>query len=31
VLEPAELRPVVAKRAAQLLRELKLSRVRVPS
>jgi proteasome accessory factor BC len=31
VLEPAELRPVVARRAAQLLRELKLSRVRVPS
>ena len=30
VLEPAELRPVIAKRAAQLVRELKLTRVRVP-
>ena len=30
VLEPAELRPVVAKRAAALVRELKLARVRVP-
>ncbi|HWN23333.1 MAG TPA: WYL domain-containing protein [Gaiellaceae bacterium] len=30
VLEPAELRPTVSKRAAALLRELKLTRVRVP-
>jgi proteasome accessory factor BC len=31
VLEPAELRPAVARRAAALVRELKLSRVRVPT
>jgi predicted DNA-binding transcriptional regulator YafY len=29
VLEPADLRPAIAKRAGQLLRELKLTRVRV--
>jgi proteasome accessory factor C len=31
VLEPEELRPVIAKRAARLLRELKLSRVKLPT
>jgi proteasome accessory factor C len=31
VLEPADLRPTVARRAAALVRELKLSRVRVPT
>jgi proteasome accessory factor BC len=31
VLEPADLRPAVARRAAALVRELKLSRVRVPT
>jgi proteasome accessory factor C len=30
VLEPADLRPAIAKRAAQLLRELKLTRVKLP-
>ena len=30
VLEPVELRPAVAKRAGELLKELKLTRVRVP-
>ena len=30
VLEPADVRPAIAKRAAQLLRELKLTRVKLP-
>ncbi|HUP33576.1 MAG TPA: WYL domain-containing protein [Gaiellaceae bacterium] len=30
VIEPDELRPVIAKRAAQLLRELRLTRVKLP-
>jgi proteasome accessory factor BC len=30
VLEPADVRPAIAKRAAQLLRELRLSRVKLP-
>jgi proteasome accessory factor C len=30
VLEPADLRPVVARRAAELVKELKLTRVRAP-
>jgi proteasome accessory factor C len=30
VLEPAELRPVIAKRAAQLVKELRLTRVKLP-
>jgi predicted DNA-binding transcriptional regulator YafY len=31
VLEPAEMRPAIAKRAGQLVRELRLSRVKLPS
>jgi len=31
VLEPADLRPVVAKRAGELVKELKLTRVKVPT
>jgi len=31
VLEPVDVRPAIAKRAGQLLRELKLSRVKLPS
>jgi proteasome accessory factor C len=31
VLEPADLRPAIAKRAAQLVRELRLSRVKAPT
>jgi proteasome accessory factor C len=31
VVEPADVRPAIAKRAAQLVRELKLSRVKLPS
>ena len=31
VLEPADVRPAIAKRAAQLLRELKLTRVKLPA
>ena len=31
VLEPADVRPAIAKRAAQLVRELRLSRVKLPS
>jgi predicted DNA-binding transcriptional regulator YafY len=30
VLEPAELRPAIAKRAGQLVKELRLSRVKLP-
>jgi predicted DNA-binding transcriptional regulator YafY len=30
VLEPEDVRPAIAKRAAQLLRELRLSRVKLP-
>jgi len=30
VLEPEDVRPEIAKRAAQLLRELRLSRVKLP-
>ena len=30
VLEPADVRPAITKRAAQLLRELKLTRVKLP-
>jgi len=31
VLEPEDMRPAIAKRAAQLLKELRLSRVKLPS
>jgi predicted DNA-binding transcriptional regulator YafY len=31
VLEPKELRPVIAKRAARLLRDLRLTRVKIPT
>jgi hypothetical protein len=30
VLEPADVRPAIAKRAAQLLKELRLTRVKLP-
>jgi hypothetical protein len=30
VLEPADVRPAIAKRAAQLVKELRLSRVKLP-
>ena len=31
VLEPADVRPAIAKRARELLRELRVSRVKVPT
>ena len=31
VVEPADVRPAIAKRAAQLVRELRLSRVKLPT
>ena len=30
MLEPADVRPAIAKRAAQLLKELRLTRVKLP-